>query len=820
MNVPSFPFRGLLPAIALLAPMLVPAECFSEIAVADTPVAAKRVEFRPPPKPSIPLLQNKEFGLPGGRFVVAITEDAILVRRCKGLGPCDAREGTPIHPPQRARPFLLRATIEGFGSGANQLALVTLAGEPGKDDGYVVLLQPPKDPEGAPNVLLRSFTGKDNARNRFTTLTRNEAGLTFTTRALLCGREVIVEEKLLDAKRGTLTTREAPDFLGAARLSVSELAATTLESPGVRHALLSPRVASTGAIGLAVDKNQATQWAPESNDRAFVSFDVAEGVTAQRFEFSLLRDKEHGLPSGSLLLATESGFHSLKLPAKADGVTHVSVGLPAAGTRCVALVFDAVKKPNERPAVTEVSLGTNLDGQSLEAIAAGLGSADSGAREVILRTAGAAAVPAVLAALPNLSDQARGVARALMDELPCETRIEFYGPALSSSDKVEEDRARDRIRNCGAASGPYLVAQAIAAGKTEDRIRYAEEAGLLAPELALNAFPRALSEAKSSEDRRVARRGLAKVNARSKGVRLFDTFLGSQRFSALPLAARVDVLRALGESAKQTSNAPAAFQLTANEAKEFRERYLLLGPAAELAADRQEAGESFVREQLKAEDHRLRARAAELAAGIPALRDVALSLVDDPAVRVREAAMLALSKANVEAPLEAKLAERVALDPWAFVRLQAAAALESGKSEPVNVRVGAAVDLEPLEKVRAAMVTALGVRRAKSQRLVVLSRATDEKEALFVRTSALVALGKMCDSQSLELLTELALGGATLQLERERRLSLAALEGLAALSPSDIATRIAPLLKEGATPDIREMARRAVKPASPSPCVR
>jgi hypothetical protein len=715
---------------------------------------------------------------------------------------------------------LLRATIEGFGSGANQLALVTLAGEPGKDDGYVVLLQPPKDPEGAPNVLLRSFTGKDNARNRFTTLTRNEAGLTFTTRALLCGREVIVEEKLLDAKRGTLTTREAPDFLGAARLSVSELAATTLESPGVRHALLSPRVASTGAIGLAVDKNQATQWAPESNDRAFVSFDVAEGVTAQRFEFSLLRDKEHGLPSGSLLLATESGFHSLKLPAKADGVTHVSVGLPAAGTRCVALVFDAVKKPNERPAVTEVSLGTNLDGQSLEAIAAGLGSADSGAREVILRTAGAAAVPAVLAALPNLSDQARGVARALMDELPCETRIEFYGPALSSSDKVEEDRARDRIRNCGAASGPYLVAQAIAAGKTEDRIRYAEEAGLLAPELALNAFPRALSEAKSSEDRRVARRGLAKVNARSKGVRLFDTFLGSQRFSALPLAARVDVLRALGESAKQTSNAPAAFQLTANEAKEFRERYLLLGPAAELAADRQEAGESFVREQLKAEDHRLRARAAELAAGIPALRDVALSLVDDPAVRVREAAMLALSKANVEAPLEAKLAERVALDPWAFVRLQAAAALESGKSEPVNVRVGAAVDLEPLEKVRAAMVTALGVRRAKSQRLVVLSRATDEKEALFVRTSALVALGKMCDSQSLELLTELALGGATLQLERERRLSLAALEGLAALSPSDIATRIAPLLKEGATPDIREMARRAVKPASPSPCVR
>ena len=42
-----------------------------------------------------------------------------------------------------------------------------------------------------------------------------------------------------------------------------------------------------------------------------------------------------------------------------------------------------------------------------------------------------------------------------------------------------------------------------------------------------------------------------------------------------------------------------------------------------------------------------------------------------------------------------------------------------------------------------------------------------------------------------------------------------ALEGLAALSPSDIATRLAPLLKEGATPDVREMARRAVKPASP-----
>jgi HEAT repeat protein len=178
---------------------------------------------------------------------------------------------------------------------------------------------------------------------------------------------------------------------------------------------------------------------------------------------------------------------------------------------------------------------------------------------------------------------------------------------------------------------------------------------------------------------------------------------------------------------------------------------------------------------------------------------------------------VALARGTLDADLERRLVARVSGDPWGLVRVQAADALASGTAPTVDEALGAAVDLEPLEKVRAALVTSLGVRKATSQRLVVSSRATDEKEALEVRMAAMVALGAMCDRESLELLTETAQRGVAPQLERQHRLSAAAIRALGLTGLPDLPTRLQ-LVLSGGVPDLRDLAKRALEPVQKPSC--
>ena len=772
--------------------------------------AADRAE--PPGPPPDPTLVSKVLDVPGGKLSVQATSKHILVKRCAKL-PCDAQVGgTPLAPPARVKDALGRAEVEALARGAQILVTVPLA----DGESYVVMFAPPAKPEGSPAVTFKGFVGSAQ-RGRRTELARADGGLTFTTRASLCGREVVVGLTRVDAN-GKVKDGPVPDPLGAAAASALPTAARLLETPETRHALLTAGPSSSGSVGGALDDDAASAWSPESNQPSFVSFEVAAGVGARALDLTFATSKDPLAPT-SFAVVTEQGTLAVTSPpSKKDAPHRVLVDLPAGPpATCVAVVFGPSKSDGARPKLARVAISTSLDAEPLERLVAGLGGPDGAARATIVRRAGAAGVSAATAAYPKLDDAGRERVRDLVDSTPCDSRVTFYAPLLVSPDEIEEGRARDRLRLCDDEAGEPLLSELAKATKLEHRIAFAEEVGLLAPKLAVPRLAAGLASAVESDDRRVFRRGLAKVTARAKGLKLFDAFLGSPDFAALPLLARIDVLRALSDAAPRTTHGPKAFASVSTEAKSFRDRYLLLGPAAGLAKSEDAEALGFLRGALSAEDPRLRARAVELAGEIPALRAEVLRLLEDPAMRVRHAATLALARGPVDAGLEQRLVARVTTDAWGLVRTQAADALASGGTPTVDQALGAAVDLEPLEKVRAALVTSLGARKATSQRLTVVSRATDEKEALDVRMAAMVALGAMCDRESLELLTETARRGAAPQLERQHRLSAAAIRSLGLTGLSDLEDRLAPVLR-GGVPDLRDLAKRALEPPAKPAC--
>jgi len=81
----------------------------------------------------------------------------------------------------------------------------------------------------------------------------------------------------------------------------------------------------------------------------------------------------------------------------------------------------------------------------------------------------------------------------------------------------------------------------------------------------------------------------------------------------------------------------------------FRTRFLVLGPAAELARAGDASALDYLRAALKSdEDPHVRARAAEVSARVPALTAELAAAAGDPEVRVREAAVTAIKRIAAE----------------------------------------------------------------------------------------------------------------------------------------------------------------------------
>jgi hypothetical protein len=356
------------------------------------------------------------------------------------------------------------------------------------------------------------------------------------------------------------------------------------------------------------------------------------------------------------------------------------------------------------------------------------------------------------------------------------------------------------------------------ASKGKERGVFAEEVALVAPTAAVPALVAALASAESDDERRALRKALAKSAQRGAGPKAFEAAMTDASFAGLPVLTRIDVLRALGDAAANVPSAPKVFDSVAGDAKDFKARFLLVPPAAALAKSGATGALTFVeRALMDPAEPRLRARAAEFAAPVAGLRPKLEAAVEDPDVRVREAALLAIASAGKpDKSGVARAIARIESDPWTFVRRAAASvAARAPADTSLDARLGHAVNFEGSPLVRADLVQALGERGAKTQRVVVSERAFDSKEALEVRVRAIEALASFCDAASVDALTELALKGQAPFFEADRRLSAASTAALGRIYPQDLKMRLTPLVAEQVPGDIRDIARLAISGRMP-----
>lgn len=777
---------------------------------------------------------------PGQRDVVILLEgELVRVVACDDAKTCDASGGTSLRPPESVRRAVPNATVETLEvEGGKRLALVTIGATGSRP--YAVLLASRDKKASAPVVLFSGFLGKDadGSTKLDVEKAKGKASVTITTRGFFCNTEVTTSVRTLDRAKLTLVDQAVADPAGAKRAAVTELKAGKLASAAPRHQVLQLKSASSGDGAKLADGDPKTSWVEADRmpgSKSFVSLTAPADIPISGFDVVVSPPAQaggaHRAPK-KLLLVTDAGAFGVELAEDAlasGGVFGVDLPKPVS-TGCVAIVVDGVfaqkgdGKADVSAFISEVSARTSFDAQTVDDLAKSLGGSGSDARlrESLLFAQGKAGVRAAVAAYPQLDAAGRDRARRIIDAASCDEKLRLYVPLLIGKDREETDRARDRIRRCGKEAAPQLAEAIRNATNDEVRGTYAEEAALLAPDLVTATLVDMLSKAEGADARRPLRRALAKGALRAAGVRAIDAVIGEPSFASLSPIARIDVLRALGPAIKDAPRAASAFGEVAGAVTEFGDRYLLLGPAAELARAGDAGATVFLETTLaKSEDPRLRARAAELGAGIDKLAPLLVAAIDDEKVRVREAALLSLTTGGrpIEPGLRAKLAERLETDPWTFVRLAAASALAGAPAdEAVDARIAAAVNFEEQPSVRAEIVRALGARGATKQKGVIRERAFDQKEAISVRLRAVEALGQVCDRDATSELAELANKGATPMFESDRKLAAAAITALVRLQPRDLKQVLAPLLADTAAPDMRDIAQRALVGAPPSPC--
>ena len=805
-----------------------------------------------------------------GQQAMAVRVDAggVRVKVCAS-GKCEPDGGALIAVPDEVRATSAKATLAlreiGGGRQIVRADFPIEKGEPGAM--WTLLLAAPLAGKGGePVVVWSGFIGVnkgEHGEGRVNVIV-DEAGAKGARRVLvgerredvtLCGRPTLVAAKEIDPATFQLTRAASVQNLGAdERAKAVKIAATRLAdgeaaASGVR--LLHASAASSAVdrnFGTLTDGDAETIWSENkvgSGDGEFVTMGSSDDVGIVSFTITVRPgvEVEGGAAPRTLYLASEAKLFEVKLPEdawKQPPGTRYSVKLPEElRASCVAVAlgdaFGAANKgdpTSKLPRVTlaEIEATTTFGAATPEALVGALAGGGDRARAAaaLLARGGSTASQAVIAGYEKLDVAGKQLAVGVVDGASCKEQAPFFAAQLASLADVAtaKDRprgapgeidpelahARDQLRRCGRASAAAL-GKLVADGKPEVRRLAALELSLVAPAEAIPILADALEKADDA-GRRELRAALGRAAKAPRAQPAYEEQLQAAKLAARSPTTAIDLLRAAGPTLPRIEGAKPAFAALATPSAPMAARFLLLGPAAELASAGDAGAEMFLRNTLRRDpDPHLRARAAEASGKVKSLwPDVAIA-VDDPDVRVREAAINAFGNtggAPLPAGLEAALTRRLVEDEWTILR---AAAAHTVGTLPPSPALDAALaskitDLYP--EVRGRVIDALGARRATLHAPLLRARAMVAEESLDLRTRSVLALAEMCDKGSVDLFTKLAGNAVKPHDERDRRLGAAAVAALSVMHPDDLAERLAPLLAKDAQPGLNEMAKSAI----------
>ena len=529
------------------------------------------------------------------------------------------------------------------------------------------------------------------------------------------------------------------------------------------------------------------------------------------------KPKADGAAPRTFFIALDDRLLQVTIPEDAWSKPEQAYDIPLpepASTTCLAVVLDeAYTRGAGAPEVSiaEISAVTKFDveGKQLADVAQALSSPRGEEAAALLRRAGNDGLTAVVNEYAKLDARGRALAVDVASSAgACDgPAAELLTRALADKESEVRKRALGRIERCGKSAGEALVV----AVRSDDQARRAAAAPLLAavaPSLAIE--PLAEQMGKGSPETRRAVRG---AFARAASVSTRDKLLGLLAKREMPVAARLDLLRAAGPKLRELR--PEADVVIADllrSSPDMPTRYLLAQPLAHLArAPDATSGElSRLAELARRDpDPAVRARAAELSAGIGPLLPALIAAASDPEPRVREAALKAIGATSLAAGAPAA-AQASKQDPWTFVRIAATDALGTLPQDQTTTGALVAVLADPSPKVRVSALVALGKHKVTSQAARVRERLDDAREDPEVRALAARTLGVMCVQTAADRLTKLALNLRSPVDESDERIGMAAIEALGALHPPDLEERLAPLRVKEARPPVHRAADRAM----------
>lgn len=681
-------------------------------------------------------------------------------------------------------------------------------GQPGDKSGPVIVVAP--GPKGTRRVILgQRYESVD-----------------------LCGRDALLSPRLFSPKdmrfraaklqRLSRSERAEAPVLNAKRVEGE----AKLEGPRLLRAVgASSAVGDPGAL---TDGKLETSWAENKGGAGrgeFVMMHAPPELPLEGFELVVRptgSEPERAVAPKSLWLATTQHLFRVNMSedgwAEAGARYRVSLPKPVQSD-CVALVVESAWKedPKARVTVTELSAVTSFDAGDTRALIGALagGSERSEAAGAILRQLGDDALKQLAERFYELDEGGRRIALDVLDHAGCDISVGSYVEALLGPYRGQRIHGLDRLRRCGAVGARAIEAEL----KTQKGVELARLASVLAevaPKRAIGALDARLSE-KSAKTRRVLRVALARA-ARSPRARAAV----EARLDAVgkDLRRDLEVLRALGpQLGGYGSRATAAFDSVARSARGFRERYLLLEPAAHLASSHRPARTRLAKAMRSDESHHIRAHAAALARVQPkTFQKELLAALNDDQVRVREAAAESVAGRDGQFA-QGALLRRLTKDRWPLVRAAAAKAFIQQRPSPkIDLALAEAI-ADSSHLVRSAAVTSLGERAALAQAEPVRERLQDRQERLEVRAAAAHALGAMCDRDAVGELTSYARRLAQPHATGDdRTLGSAALAALGRLGPEDLKSRLSPFFQKGVPPMARSAAEAALRTPPAARC--